>query len=58
MLNSKHAKWVLFLQQYTFILKHKFGKQNKVVNALSRRVLVLTIVENEVVGFEKIRSMY
>lgn len=57
-LNSRHAKWVSFLQQYNFILKCKSGKQNRVVDALSKRVLLLTTMENEVVSFEWIKNLY
>jgi hypothetical protein len=40
-LNQKHAKWVEFLQSFTFVIKHTSGKSNKVVDALSRVNLVL-----------------
>lgn len=57
-LNSRHGKWISILYQYTFILKHKFGKQNKVFYASSGRFLLLTTMENEVVEFEGIKDMY
>jgi len=34
-LNQNHLKWVQFLQSYSFVLKHRFGKSNKVDDALS-----------------------
>ena len=34
--NNRHAKWVSFIQGYTFVMKHKSGKQNQVEDALSR----------------------
>lgn len=40
-LNRRHAKWVSFLQEYTFVLRHKSGSSNKVADALSRRVVLL-----------------
>jgi hypothetical protein len=40
-LNSKHAHWLEFLQQFTFVLKHKAGIENCVTDALSRKALLL-----------------
>ena len=34
--NQIHAKWVEFLQNFTFVIKHTSGKTNKVVDELSR----------------------
>lgn len=40
-LNHKHAKWVEYLQSFTFVLKYISGQAKKVVDALSRRALLL-----------------
>ena len=40
-LNQKHTKWVEFLQNFTFVIKHTSGKSNKVVDDLSRVSLIL-----------------
>jgi len=40
-LNHKHAKWVEYLQSFTFVLKHISWQANKVADALSRRDLLL-----------------
>ena len=40
-LNHKHAKWVEYLQSFTFMLKHISGQANKVADALRRRSLLL-----------------
>ena len=40
-LNKKHAKWVEYLQSFTFVLKHISGQANKVEDALNRRNLVV-----------------
>ena len=45
------------LQDYTYVLKHKVGVENRVANALSRRTL-LSVMSIEVVGFEKIKDTY
>jgi hypothetical protein len=40
-INQKHAKWVEFMQKITFVTKHISGIVNKVVDALSRKYLIL-----------------
>ena len=35
-LNQKHAKWVEYMKNFTFVIKHISGTANKVVDALSR----------------------
>ena len=46
-----------FLQNYTFVLKHKAGVENK-VDALSRRVMILVAMSAEVTEFERLREEY
>jgi hypothetical protein len=40
-LNQKHVKWVEYMQNFTFVIKHIFGTANKVADALSRKCLLL-----------------
>ena len=40
-LSFKHVNWVEFLQDYTFVLKHHVGVDNKVGDALSHVITVL-----------------
>ena len=40
-LNQRHVKWVEYMHNFTFVLKHISGWTNKVVDALSRRCLIL-----------------
>jgi hypothetical protein len=40
-LNQKHEKWVEFMQNFTFVIKHIFGNANKVDDALSMKCLIL-----------------
>ncbi|PON69381.1 hypothetical protein PanWU01x14_088220, partial [Parasponia andersonii] len=35
--NRMHDRWVLYLQHFTFVSRHRAGHQNRVANALSRR---------------------
>jgi len=57
-LNARHNKWAEFLQDYTFVLKHNAGVENKVTDALSRRVMTLVTMSTEVIGFERLREKY
>ena len=57
-LNHKHVKWVEFLQSFTFVLKHISGQANKVVDALSRRSLILQESRVQVLGFEHLKDLY
>ena len=57
-LNHKHAKWVEFMQNFTFVLKHISGNSNKVADALSRRCLVLKDFQVNFLGLEHLRDMY
>ena len=57
-LNVRHSKWVEFLQDYTFVLMHKAGVENKVADALNRRVMILVVMSVEVTGFERLREEY
>ena len=35
-LNARHAKWVEFLNEYSFVINHRSGIENKAADALSR----------------------
>ncbi|GJX68055.1 putative CCCH-type zinc finger family protein [Tanacetum coccineum] len=57
-LKPRHARWVEFLQAYTFHIKHKSGVTNRVADALSRRRSLLSTMQVSVLGFEKIKELY
>ena len=57
-LNARHVPWVEFLQTFSFVLRHKSGVENKVVDALSRRVTLLFVMSTKVIGFEKLQEEY
>jgi hypothetical protein len=57
-LNQRHAKWIEFMQNFTFVIKHISGNANKVVDALSRRCLILQEFQVKTLGFEHLKDMY
>ncbi|XP_057787517.1 uncharacterized protein LOC131004772 [Salvia miltiorrhiza] len=57
-LSTRHAKWSSFLQQFTFVLRHKSGVLNKVADALSRRSMLLAEMRIDVAGFDEFRHLY
>ncbi|KAE8672853.1 putative CCCH-type zinc finger family protein [Hibiscus syriacus] len=56
-LSRRHAKWVAYLQEFTFTLRHQAGSLNCVADALSRRTLLLTTMSTKVAGFETFTDM-
>ena len=50
-LNQRHAKWVEYMENFTFVIKHIAGNTNKVVDALSRRYLILQEFQVKTLGF-------
>nr|KAJ0191744.1 hypothetical protein LSAT_V11C800451480 [Lactuca sativa] len=57
-LNPRHAKWVEFLQDYSFVIRHRAGSSNTVVDALSRRYILLSEMKFQVCGFDSFRDLY
>jgi hypothetical protein len=57
-LNQKHAKWVEYMQNFTFVIKHISGTANKVADALSRNFLLLQEFRVKKMGFENLKDMY
>jgi hypothetical protein len=57
-LNQRHAKWVEFMHNFTFVIKHIVGTANKVADALSRRSLIVQEFQVETLGFEHLKEMY
>ena len=57
-LNSRHGKWVEFLQSFNFSSKYKDGKSNVVADALSRHYSMLSVLSSRVLGFELLKGYY
>ena len=57
-LNSRHAKWISFLQLFTFNIRHCAGVENKVADALIRKALLLINMSVTTIGFEELKNCY
>jgi len=57
-LNQKHEKWVEYMKNFTFVIKHISGTVNKVVDALSRKCLILHELRVKTLGFDNLKEMY
>jgi hypothetical protein len=57
-LNQKHAKWVEYMQNFTFVIKHISGTANKVVDAFSRKCLLMQEFRVKTLGFDNLKDMY
>jgi hypothetical protein len=51
-LNKCHAKWVEFIKTFSYIIKHKNGKENVIADALSRRYTMLSQLDHKFFSLE------
>jgi len=57
-LNKSNAKWVEFIEQFPYVIKHKQGKSNLVADALSRRHTLLNVLNTRYLVFDHIKEIY
>nr|GEV97174.1 hypothetical protein [Tanacetum cinerariifolium] len=55
--SHKHGSWLAFLEKFTFMVKHKTGVSNRVVDSLSRRNSLLVTMQVDVPRLDVIRDM-
>ena len=57
-LNARHAKWVEFFNEYSFVINHRSGIENKAADALSRLTVTLHRMSALVIGFDRLKNEY
>jgi hypothetical protein len=57
-LNQRHIKWVEYMQNFTFVIKHISGTANKVADALSRKCLLLQEFKVKTLIFDDLKDIY
>jgi hypothetical protein len=57
-LNTRHAMWVEFIETFSYIIKHKKGKENVIADALSRCYTMLSQLDHKIFGLESIKELY
>lgn len=57
-LNPRQAKWVEFLQDFSFVIKHKSGATNTVADAMSRRRGLLISLQVWIDAFKLFSTLY
>ncbi|KAK4845069.1 hypothetical protein QYF36_000459 [Acer negundo] len=56
-ISARHASWSVYLQQFTFVLKHKSGTSNRVADALSRQSTLLSTMTVSIPRFKSFREL-
>ena len=57
-LSALHQRWMEFLQEFTFSLRHRPGGDNRIADALSRRHHTLQISQAAITGFDQLPLLY
>lgn len=57
-MGSRHAKWAAYLQELSFTIWQKAGTDNKVADAFSWKVILLSALQVQVTGFNTFTDLY
>ena len=57
-LNKRHARCMEYIETFPYVIRYKQGKENVVVDALSRRYVLLTSLGAKMLGFEYVKDMH
>ncbi|XP_042386576.1 uncharacterized protein LOC121978276 [Zingiber officinale] len=57
-LNSRHARWIEFIEMFPYVIRYKQGKENVVADALSCRYTLISTLGSKFLGFEHLKELY
>ena len=57
-LNRRYAKWVEFIETFSYVIKYKQGNDNMVADVLSKRYDLSTSLSAKILGHEHITELY
>ncbi|RVW78197.1 Transposon Ty3-G Gag-Pol polyprotein [Vitis vinifera] len=57
-LNRRHALWVEFIGIFPYVIRYKQGKENIVAEVLSRMYILVSTLDEKLLGFEHIKELY
>ena len=57
-INKMYARLASYFEQFNFVICHKSGVDNKVPDALSRRVCLLATLRSEIIAFNCLKELY
>ena len=57
-LNKRHARWMEFVETFLYVIRYKQSKENIVADALSRRYVLISILDAKLLSFEHIKELY
>ena len=57
-LNARHAKWVEFFNEYSFVINHRASIEKKAVDALSQLTITRHHMSAHVIGFDRLKNEY
>ena len=57
-LNRRHATWMEYIETFPYVIWYKQGKENLVVDTLSRRYVILNSLSAKLLGFKYVKELY
>ncbi|XP_042408307.1 uncharacterized protein LOC121997755 [Zingiber officinale] len=57
-LNRRHARWIEFIEMFSYVIQYKQGKENVIADALSRRYTLISTLGSKFLGFEHLKELY